>query len=93
MAATMTGHRPTIDRVPRAGVRLYQLRCTCGIHGRERSSRRVAEIDQADHIGALPRVPAAEQCQMPRQHDRRAWEPCLLCRDQQALPIDQGSRS
>jgi hypothetical protein len=88
MAATVTGHRPTIARVPSGGVRVYQMRCTCGVQGRERSSRGVAELDQADHIGALPPVPATEQCQMPRQHDRRAWEPCLLCRDQQTLPFD-----
>ncbi|MBA9002055.1 hypothetical protein [Thermomonospora cellulosilytica] len=82
---TTVRHRPTIVRGVDAFGRTYQHRCTCGDHGQVRASRQMAEADQQQHIEALPRVPADQQCRDPRAHDRRPWEPCGLCADQLSL--------
>lgn len=75
-------HVPEIRRSARLG---YQMRCPCGARGDDHAARRLADVDAAQHIAALPRVPAAQQCQAPKRHDRRDWEPCELCASQESL--------
>jgi hypothetical protein len=79
-------HRPQIERrLDAAGRKTYRLSCACGHTGQEHAARRMADCDLNDHILALPRVPAAEQCRDPQRHGCRHWEPCSVCRDQ--LPL------
>lgn len=79
-------HRPHIARrFDPTGRRTYRMECTCGTCGEERASRRMAAIDQARHLEALPRVPADQQCRDPQRHGTRWWEPCPTCAGQLAL--------
>lgn len=86
---TPVRHRPkisrTLDELSGTFVYQYQFRCTCGALGEKQAARRMAQTDLDRHVLALPRVPAAQQCRHPRQHDRRRWEPCWLCERQELL--------
>jgi hypothetical protein len=80
------GHRPVIKRgVDSFDRKVYRMVCTCGARGEEHAARRLAEWDLNEHVSALPRVPAAQQCHTPKTHDRRPWEPCQACERQEAL--------
>ncbi|MDP9870477.1 MULTISPECIES: hypothetical protein [Streptosporangium] len=78
-------HRPKVVRAVDGTGTVYRLVCPCGTTGREWYGRGPAQEELERHLAALPVVPAAQQCQAPRRHDRRAWEPCLVCELQTAL--------
>lgn len=85
MTTTTVQHRPAVTPGVGAAGRIFQMRCTCGETGREWSTRSMATRDLAQHLVALPRLPAAQRCRDERRHNRRAWEPCSVCERQTSL--------
>lgn len=79
-------HRPKIARrMDPSWGRVYQFRCTCGARGEEYAARQMARADEQEHVAALPRVPADQQCADPQRHGTRPWERCGVCADQLSL--------
>ncbi|MBB4920977.1 hypothetical protein [Streptosporangium saharense] len=78
-------HRPKITRTAGEVGTVYRFTCPCGAAGEDQPARRLAQADRNAHVLSLPRVPAAQQCQDPRAHDRSPWESCGLCEKQ--LPL------
>lgn len=79
-------HRPAIVRgADENGHTTYRLACPCGATGEEHAARRLAEWDLNEHVAALPRVPADQQCRAPKRHGVCHWEPCEACEHQTTL--------
>ncbi|MFI7534000.1 hypothetical protein [Streptosporangium sp. NPDC049376] len=81
-ASAPVRHRPTITRTAGQVGTVYRFTCPCGATGEEQAARRMALVDLNQHVMSLPRVPADQQCRIPRTHDCSLWEPCGLCAGQ-----------
>lgn len=79
-------HHPKVVRgLDVDGTRCYRLECSCGAAGEAQAARRLAVLDEREHIASLPPVPESQQCRDPKRHRVRHWEQCGLCADQTSL--------